>query len=117
MKPVQHIARALIVALALGAAAPAVAHPEGHGPQVMTVDKSVAEARAKSVVRTLIDRDTVEASWATINPTSAQLRAGRDGLEWVVLFENPKVRDPAKRKLYVFLTADGGYLAANHTGR
>ena len=100
MRPVQNIVSALIVALALGAITPVLAHPEGHGPQIMTADKSVAEARAKSVVRTMIDRDAVEASWATVNPTSAQLRMGRDGLEWVVLFENAIYYSTGLKSLY-----------------
>lgn len=115
MKPFASLAAAL--ALVAGSALPAAAHPEGHDLPVITIEKASAETRAKNVVMTMIDRNAVEASWATVKPTSAQLRMGRDGIEWMVQFDNPKVRDPAKRKLFVFLTSDGSYLATNHTGQ
>jgi hypothetical protein len=34
----------------------------------------------------------------------------------VAVFVNDKITDPAKQKLYVFMTLGGDYLAANYTG-
>lgn len=37
-------------------------------------------------------------------------------MEWVVIFNNQKISESDKQKLYVFLTLNGEYIAANHTG-
>lgn len=110
----------LAAALALAATAPAFpafAHPEGHGEETTTIPQGNAEAKAKTIVDTMIARELLEPSWKGLPPASASLReGGSGGLEWVVVFKNPKAKDAAKRTLYVFLSNDGIYLAANHTG-
>lgn len=117
MKTRLPVAVALILGLS-ATAVPAFAHPGGHGEEVTTIPVANAEAKAKTVVDTMIGRDILEASWRGLNPVSSNLREGdTGGLEWVVVFKNPAAKDPAKRTLYVFLSSDGFYLAANHTGK
>lgn len=110
----------LAAVLALGLAAPAFpafAHPGGHEEDEVTVGRAEAERKAKAVVGTMVTRGILDAGWNAIAPASADLKEGRTGgIEWVVVFKNPKVTDPAKQTLYVFLSASGIYLAANHTG-
>ena len=110
----------LAAALAIGLVAPAwpvLAHP-GHDEETVTIPKANAEAKAKTIRDTMIARDLLEPSWRGLAPTSADLREGDSGgLEWVVTFRNPAAKDPAKRALYIFLSNDGIYLAANHTGK
>ncbi len=111
----------LAAVLALGLVAPAfpaLAHPGGHGEEVVTIPKANAETKARTVVDTMIGRDILEPSWRGLKASSADLREGdTGGLEWVVTFRNPAAKDAAKRVLYVFLSSDGIYLAANHTGK
>lgn len=110
----------LAAVLTLGLAAPAfpvLAHP-GHGEETVTIPQANAEAKARTVVDTMIGRDILEPSWRGLKPDSADLREGdTGGLEWVITFRNPAAKDAAKRVLYVFLSSDGIYLAANHTGK
>ena len=117
MKPILPLAAALVLGLA-APAFPAFAHPGGHGEETVTIPRANAEAKARTVVDTMIGRDILEASWRGLSPASADLReGGTGGLEWVVVFKNPAAKDAAKRTLYVFLSSDGIYLAANHPGK
>jgi uncharacterized cupredoxin-like copper-binding protein len=116
MKTLRILATAAILAV-VAPAIPAFAHPGGHGEETVTISRANAEAKAKTIVETMISRGLLEASWKGLNPSSADLREGASGgLEWVVTFKNPAAKVAAKRTLYVFLSNDGIYLAANHTG-
>ena len=110
----------LAAVLSLGLVAPAfpaLAHP-GHDEEPVTIPQGNAEAKAKTVVDTMIARDILEPSWRRLKAERSDLREGSSGgLEWVVVYRNPAAKDPAKRALYVFLSSDGIYLAANHTGK
>ena len=110
---------------------PALAHPpgadgeDGHArvyrPPAAEAPRAVftaaaAQAKARSVVETMIQRKLVGPSWRTAAPAAASVREKGGAKEWVVTFRNPKERARAKRTLYVFLTESGEYKAANHTG-
>jgi hypothetical protein len=118
MKRILTLCAAAMIAVAVPSV-PAFAHPGGHGEEEQpTISRAAAEAKAKEVVKTMIGRNILEASWGPLAPASADLREGTTGgIEWVVVFKNPTAKDPAKRTLYVYLSNDGAYLAANHTGR
>ena len=119
---------ALILALA-AFAGPALAHPPGedggHGggygavaaEQAKPAFTSVAaQAKAKTVLGTLIERKIVGPNWRAVAPIKAEAREGARDKEWVVTFRNDREPVRAKRTLYVFLTEAGEYRAANHTG-
>jgi hypothetical protein len=117
MKAIIRIAAVLALSVA-APAFPAFAHPGGHEEDEMTVGRPEAITKAKAVVDTMIGRSLLDASWKGLNPTTSDLKEGRTGgIEWVVVFKNPKAPDPAKQTLYVFLSGSGMYLAANHTGK
>lgn len=75
-----------------------------------------AQAKAKTVVGTMIDRKIVGASWRTLTPLKAERREKNGAREWVVTFRNDRERARAKKNLYVVFTETGEYKAANHTG-
>jgi hypothetical protein len=37
--------------------------------------------------------------------------------EWQVVFSNPTASDETKKKLFMFFTLNGNFVAANHTGK
>ena len=123
----------LICSLIMSAAfvTPALAHPPGedggHDPTsrfrapVAEQPRAVftpaaAQAKAKVVVGTMIDRKIVGPSWRVVSPSAAKVREKDGAKEWMVTFRNDRERARAKRTLYVFLTESGEYKAANHTG-
>ncbi len=100
---------ALIVAAPL-----AIAHP-GHGEEITRED---AMKRAGIEVDRLVEETKLEKSWLLDRVTGgAERRVADEEVEWVVTFDNPKATDTVKRRLYVFLTASGDYLAANFSGK
>jgi hypothetical protein len=112
----RHFAFALALAIS-APAAPVFAHP-GHDEELApAVSRSVAEGRARSVVQTLIKNKVLEPSWAGRSPSTAELKTTGGAEEWVVTFKNDTAKDATKRTLYVFLSAGGEYVAANHTGQ
>ncbi|NOZ55022.1 MAG: hypothetical protein GXP08_18100 [Gammaproteobacteria bacterium] len=88
-------------------------HSHSHTP----VSQSQAEATAiKNVIR-LADNGKIDKSWKSIKVMKTEQKTFNEHLEWVVVFENKTLNDPAKQTLYVFLTLGGEYLAANYTGK
>ena len=86
-----------------------------HGP-VTPVSEAQSLEKATSIVKNIVNTGKIEASWAAVAPVSSEKKQGKFGPEWVVVFNNPKVKDKAKQTLYVFLTLGGDYIAANYTG-
>lgn len=108
----------LLTALALSVSS-AHAGPGASGHSHAPVTPITAEkalATASSAVAAIVQKGKLDGSWAKIEPTQAKMKKFKHGQEWVVTFTNPKVTDQEKKTLYVFLSADGQYLAANFSG-
>ncbi len=91
-------------------------HDHGHGHSHDPVTKSQAEDIAIQSVAKLVERDKIDASWKSVDVWKSEKKQFGNNLEWVVVFSNVKVSDPAKQTLYIFLTLEGEYVAANYTG-
>lgn len=92
-------------------------HDHGHGHSHGPVTQEKAIATATRVVSNMVNQGVIEESWKSVQATSAEQKEFGGQSEWVVIFNNEKVTVAAKQKLYVFLTIDGRYLAANYTGK
>ncbi|CAA7624401.1 DUF6488 family protein [Magnetospirillum sp. UT-4] len=113
--PLRAAALAVSLALALLAAPPAAAHPGGHVGD--PVGREVVVPAAMDVKTRLVQEGKIDFTWAMVEPAKADQIDNNGEKEWLVLFHNPAVADPAKRILYIFFTIEGMYLAANYTGR
>ena len=71
---------------------------------------------AFKVVKKLIEKKKIDASWAEVKVASSQQKTFSKGPEWVVSIVNKKVLDASKQTLYLFFTLDGHYIAANFSG-
>ncbi len=87
-----------------------------HGHSHAPANQETAEKNATSIIATLVKSDKLENSWTSITASSVEKKVFNGNPEWVVIFVNDKISDPAKRTLYVFLTSGGDYIAANYTG-
>ena len=87
-----------------------------HGHSHAPVNQEAAETNATAIVAALVKKEKLEASWASITASSAEQKTFNGNPEWVVVFVNDKITDPARQKLYIFLTSGGDYIAANYTG-
>jgi len=90
-----------------------------HGPSYAQepVNQAVAEKNAGEVIASLVEREKVDKSWLTIKASSIDKKTINGKPEWVVTYNNEKITDIDKQKLYVFLTIAGKYIAVNFTGK
>jgi len=88
---------------------------EGHGP-LTEINESEAGERATQLIVKIVESGKLDASWAEVHPAGVKKQIFNGSPEWVVTFDNPEEKDPAKQKLYVFISIYGQYLGANHTG-
>ena len=88
----------------------------GHSHSSTPVDQATAKTRAGKVVAMLVETEKLDESWGSLTPRSVEEKIFNVNPEWVVVFVNDKITDTDKRKLHVFLTLEGDYIAANFTG-
>lgn len=91
-------------------------HGHSHAPAT-AVNQSTAEKNADKVIASLVERDKVDESWSTIKASSVEKKVLNGRPEWVVIYDNEKIAEIDKKKLYVFLTIGGEYIAVNYTGK
>ncbi len=91
-------------------------HEHGHSHAQAPVSQEIAEKNANEVIASLIERDKIDKIWATIKASSVDKKVLNGNPEWVVIYDSKKITDADKQKLYVFLTVEGDYIAANYTG-
>lgn len=92
-------------------------HSHGHGHSHGPVDQATANLKAKNIVANFIKKKILDKSWESIEVNSSEKKTFNGKQEWVVSFVNEKFADIKKRKLYIFLTLSGSYIAANYTGK
>ena len=92
-------------------------HGHGHSHSNTPVNQETAKVNAKKIVAALAVRKKVDESWSSSTVSSVEKKVFKGNPEWVVIFDNDKVSDPTKKKLYVFLTLGGDYIAANYSGK
>ena len=94
--------------------------PSGHSHEqvVKEISREEATAKATAEVARLVEAKKIDASWATVkaDADSEEKKTFNERLEWVIKFKNEAVTDETKRQLYVFLSLNGDYMGANHTG-
>ena len=106
----------LYVSLCSMAATAGGGHDHGHSHFQAPVDQTTATVNATEIVTALVERNRLEESWASITPISVEKKVFVGNQEWVAVFVNDNIIDTDKRKLYVYLTLGGDYIAANFTG-
>jgi hypothetical protein len=91
-------------------------HDHGHSHSQEAVDNVKAESNATNIVADLVQSEKLESSWTSISASTVEKQEFDGTPEWVVVFVNDAIPDIAKQTLYVFLTLNGEYIAANYTG-
>lgn len=92
-------------------------HDHGHGHSKTPVNIATAESNATKIVATIVKKNKLDKSWASVTASSIDKKVVKGNTEWEVIFINEKITDVKKQKLYVYLTLSGDYIAANHTGQ
>jgi hypothetical protein len=108
----------LALAMVLSSGGSALAHPEHeheHRAPRAALSEDAAKARAKEEVARLISVSKVDGSWKDVAIKGIEKRTHKDSWEWVATFENATAKKD--KVLYVFLTPQGDFVAANFTGK
>ena len=92
-------------------------HDHGHSHATEPVNKETVENNAEKVLAALIKNKKLDNRWASTTASSSEKKMINGGPEWLVIFINEKAADIEKKKLYMFLTLGGEYIAANFTGK
>ena len=87
-----------------------------HGHSHAKVSKEAAEKFAKDSVSQLVQKESIDKSWSSVSVQSAEQKEFGEHKEWVIVFNNEGAKNPKERTLYIFLTLEGEYVAANYTG-
>ena len=72
---------------------------------------------AAKKVNQLATAKKIDTSWANLVADKAFQKNFGHNNEWVIAFNNPKIKEQSKQTLYLFYTLDGHYIAANYTGK
>jgi hypothetical protein len=89
----------------------------GHSQSQSPVSSEEAINRASSKVNQLASAGVIDASWSGVKARSVEQKTFANAAEWVIAFKNDKVKDSTKQSLYLFLSLDGHYIAANYSGK
>ena len=92
-------------------------HNHGHGHSHAPVNQATANSKATKILKSFVKQKTIDKSWGSASVSSFEKKSFNGKQEWVVSFMNGKIADAKKRKLYIFLTLSGDYIAANYTGK
>jgi hypothetical protein len=95
----------------------ACAHANHGTSEPEKVSEQKAIESATNTFGFLLKKGILDKTWAKVKAASAGQKQVDGHTEWVVLFTNPAVTDKSKETLFIFLRADGSYLAANFTGK
>ena len=88
----------------------------GHSQTEPPVSQEVAEKNATKIIALLVEDGQLDESWTSIRATSANKIVFKGNREWEVVFVNKQIMDPARQKIYVFLTLSGEHIAVNYSG-
>lgn len=95
-----------------GLAGPALAHPEDERMNTAPRGPSTAEL-AEQEIGKLIAQKKLAASWGKAKMSKFDYRA-KNGGQYVLVYENPAVKQATKRKLFVVMTTNGTFVSAGH---
>ncbi len=98
-------------------AGPGGGHSHGHGHD--HASPNILKEKTGEVGRTHIERlvkaEKLDKSWLKATYDSSEKKSFSKKTEWVVTFNNEK--GVKGKKLYIFLTLSGDFVAANFTGK
>lgn len=93
-------------------AAPVAAHPDDEDAYAPR-GPSTAEL-AKQAIDKMVEKKKLPASWTGAKMVSFDYRTKNGADQYVLIFENPSIKQAAKRKLFVLMTPGGQFISANH---
>jgi len=81
------------------------------------VSKATIEKAAKQKVQSLVSEKKIPKSWKSIPISKIGKTHYGDTNDWVVGFDNMKIKNKRKQTLYIFVSVHGDIRGANYTGK
>lgn len=88
----------------------------GHSHNQEKVTKSYAQNKATKEIKSLVQRNKLDASWLKIPISNTKQKKYNNKMEWVISYENKTMKDEKKQNLYVFVNLYGKITGINHSG-
>ena len=96
---------------------------EGHGHSHRydaiknEVSKAAIENAASQKVKSLVLEKKIPSSWKSVPISKIGKTHYGDTNDWVVAFDNMKIKNKKKQTLYIFVSVRGDITGANYTGK
>lgn len=72
---------------------------------------------AEDEVKRLVLEKKIAKSWKLVPVTKIGRNYDAYIDDWIVVFDNPKIKKKARRTLYIFVSKKGNVMGANYTGK
>ena len=82
----------------------------------MEADKAMIEKNAKQKVQTLVLAKKIPKSWKPVQVSKIE-KTKNNTNDWVVSFNNTKIKNRSKQTLYIFLSEYGKVMGVNYSGK
>jgi len=90
------------------------AHQCNHNQGIKSKDIQII---AKDEVKRLVIEKKIAKSWKSISVAKIGKNHQSYIDDWIVVFENPKIKKKSRRTLYIFISKIGNVKGANYTGK
>ena len=92
-------------------------HGGGHSHSQDIASKEAIQDVAFKQVLKYVELSKIDKSWAEAKVKNITKKVFNKQTEWVLSFENLKIKDKEKQIIYVFIDLYGDVIAANFTGK
>ena len=92
------------------------AHGHSHESHQKGISNSAVKKIALKEVKRLALAKKIPKSWKSIPVSKIGKTHYGDTNDWMVGFDNPKIKDKTKQTLYIFINISGKITGANYTG-
>ena len=92
------------------------AHGHSHDSHQIGISNTVVKKIAIKEVKRLALAKKIPKSWKSMPVSKIGKTHYGDTNDWMVGFDNPKIKDKTKQTLYIFINISGKITGANYTG-
>src|SRR5215203_587371 len=115
MSEIQMSKLSMIACMAVAVlATPAVSHPEDEFGGAARQGIATADY-AQQAIDKLIAQKKIPRSWVSATLVNFDFRTKNGVDQYVLTYENSAIKNPAERKLYIFMSTTGQFMSASHS--
>lgn len=89
----------------------------GHGHSHVSITKAEVERIAEEQIASLVYEGRLPRSWLKVDSLDAKKKQLKYSTEWLIRFQNTKIKDIKKEIIHVFVNLSGEVTGVNYTGK